>query len=654
MNSIRKSVSLVVLLSTTIAANAQLYTLSSPDKQITVTINNGDALNYAVKYKDKEVIASSPMGFEFKGEQNMGENLKVNNNPSVISGKEEWTPVVKNKHAHIVVPYNELKIYLQEKGGEMRRMDVTFRAMNDGIAFRYTLYGNGIIGNRSITKELTGYRVPEGSSIWIPQHYYYANGWHSSQEGNFEKTPVTDIEPDEHVGLPGLIKENDNTYLAISEADLKDYPAFYLGQGGNSGEGQQLLTTLLPPLPGEPNDGVKDRFSEEMNTSWRVVMIGDNPGKFIESEIIQSLNPPCAIAETSWIKPGMCAWDNWWSGDIKMEQPVIMQYIDFASQMGWPYMLIDWTWYGAFCAPEAVITRPAEQLDMPAIFRYAKEKNVKIWLWLRQEDINRNDQYKEAFKLFAEWGAVGVKIDFMDRDDQEMVNWYHKIIKATAENHLMLDFHGAYKPDGIERTYPHLLTREGVKGSENYKGDNAMSADHNVTLAFTRMLAGPMDYTPGGFLNVTQEEFKVQCPTLVSNTRAAELAKFVVYESPLTVFCDHPDHVLGQPRADFVSMVPTVWDDTKFLGGAPEDYVAIARKNGNKWYIGVLNNNKAKSVTLDLSFLGADTHTMTCWRDAKDANIHATHLDKKTVKLNPSKPLTVKLSNAGGFVAVIE
>ncbi len=208
----------------------------------------------------------------------------------------------------------------------------------------------------------------------------------------------------------------------------------------------------------------------------------------------------------------MSAWDNWWSGDVKMEMPVIKHYIDLASEMGWPYMLVDWQWYGKFNSPEADITKWAPQISMPEIIEYARSKNVRILVWLYSSDVNRNSAYKTAFPLYEKWGIAGIKIDFMDRDDQQMVNWYHDIIKCAAENHLMVDFHGAYKPDGIIRTWPNMITREGLMGNEYYKFSNKMSPEHNVKLAFTRMLAGQMDYTPGAFLNVTKEKFKQQTP----------------------------------------------------------------------------------------------------------------------------------------------
>ena len=650
---------LSVLTASLCTAVAQTYKIESPDKKITVEVKNSESLTYSVTFDGKVVVAESPMGFEFKGEPDMSGNFEVKNDAKVKSGVEAWTPVVRNKHAECSVPYNELALVLKEKSGQYRKMDLTFRVMNDGVAFRYGLYGVPVLGNREIMKELTGYNIPEESSLWIPDFAYEDEGksYKSSQEGVFIKTPVKDIKTEIHAGLPGLIEIDKENYLAVMEADLNNFPAFYLGRNSAPANGYQMLETKLTPIWGCDEPGPKARFAEKVQSSWRVVMVGHNPGKFIESEILRSLNPDCKIADTSWIKPGMCAWDHWWSAECKMEQDVIKQYIDLASHEGWPYMLIDWTWYGPYCVPEADILDVAPQLNMPEIISYAKSKNVDIWLWLRCEDANNNDQYKDAFPEYHKWGVKGVKIDFMDRDDQDMVNWYHRIIKACADNQLMLDLHGAYKPDGIERTYPNMLTREGVLGAENYKWGEKMTPEHNVTLAYTRLLTGQMDYTPGGFLNVTAKEFKGQSPTLVSNTRAAELSKFVIYESPYTVVCDHPDNIYNQVGEDFLQIVPTTWDDIKFIGGTIDTYVALAKKSGNSWFIGALNNSQGRTIALDLSFLPNGKYTIEYWADGKNANKKATDCVHKSIPFTVSaknKTLKVNLANAGGYVAVIK
>lgn len=648
-----------VLTASLCTAVAQTYKIESPDKKISVEVKNSESLTYSVTFDGKVVVGESPMGFQFRGEPDMSGNFEVKNDAKVKSGVEAWTPVVRNKHAECSVPYNELALVLKEKSGQYRKMDLTFRVMNDGVAFRYGLYGVPVLGNREIMKELTGYNIPEESSLWIPDFAYEDEGksYKSSQEGVFVKTPVKDIKTEIHAGLPGLIEIDKENYLAVMEADLNNFPAFYLGRNSEPANGYQMLETKLTPIWGCDETGPKARFAEKVQSSWRVVMVGHNPGKFIESEILRSLNPECKIADTSWIKPGMCAWDHWWSAECKMEQDVIKQYIDLASHEGWPYMLIDWTWYGPYCVPEADILDVAPQLNMPEIISYANSKNVDIWLWLRCEDANNNDQYKDAFPEYHKWGVKGVKIDFMDRDDQDMVNWYHRIIKACADNQLMLDLHGAYKPDGIERTYPNMLTREGVLGAENYKWGEKMTPEHNVTLAYTRLLTGQMDYTPGGFLNVTAKEFKGQSPTLVSNTRAAELSKFVIYESPYTVVCDHPDNIYNQVGEDFLQIVPTTWDDIKFIGGTIDTYVALAKKSGNSWFIGALNNSQARTIALDLSFLPNGKYTIEYWADGKNANKKATDCVHKEITFTVSdknKTLKVNLANAGGYVAVIK
>lgn len=629
---------------------AQTFQITSPDGKIRLQVNYEDQLSYSASFQGKTLISDSPLGFEFKNEKPMGTNLSLQNTPEVLAESESWTPVVKNKHDKVTLNWNEATLNFREKGGDCRQMDFCIRVYDNGIAFRYQLYGVRKIGNRHLTRELTSFSLPESSVAWVAK---YKRNYTSSQESEFVKTPLSKMPTDTVAGLPFLVEIDKQNYVAITEAYIDDYPGFYIGVADSKVEGRQMLTTKLSPLPGENEDGVKARFSQKMVTPWRVIMIGDNPGKFIESELIAGLNPPCAIEDTSWIKPGVAAWDHWWSGEVKMEMDVIKEYIDLASIQGWPYMVIDWQWYGRYNKADADITKPAPQLDMQEILEYARLKNVRCWLWLYCTDINKNDSYKEAFALYEKWGIAGVKIDFMDRDDQEMVNWYRKIVTTAAKHKLMVDFHGSYKPDGIERTYPNLLTREGVMGEEYSKFTDRIVPEHNVTLAFTRMLAGPMDYTPGGFLNVPLKEFKKQNPTLVANTRCAELSKFVIYESPFTVVSDHPKHILGQQGADFLKVVPTVWDDTRFLDGYPGEFIALAKRSNEQWFVGVMNNSTKRVIKLDTSFLPEGEYELEYWKDAKNADKKATELVNQKVRIVAGKPLTVKMVAGGGYVGIL-
>ncbi len=636
---------ILCLIGISLTCKSQELSVESPDKSIRFNIFNNSNLQYSVAFNDREIIGQSLMGFEFKDETAMNGNFEVTyqNETSV---NDTWKPVVASKHSEIRNNYNELHLALKEKSGEFREMDLFIRAFNDGVAFRFKLLRSKKPGNRMITKELTTFNIPGDPKSWVVEYGGYA----TSNEAEFYEHPLSYVTDTTIAGMPFLIEYPDSCWLAITEAQIENYAAFYIGNNGSRNQ----LTTKLVPLPGEHENGGKVRFNDEVFTPWRVLMIGDAPGTLIESEIIQNLNDPCVIEDPSWIKPGMSAWDHWWSGEVKMEMPVIKEYIDLASEMGWPYMLVDWQWYGKFNNPETDITKWAPQINMPEIISYAASKNVKILLWLYSADVNLNSAYKKAFPLYRKWGVAGIKIDFMDREDQEMVNWYHDIIKAAAENHLLLDFHGAYKPDGISRTYPNMITREGVMGNEYYKFSMKMSPEHNVKLAFTRMLAGPMDYTPGAFLNVTREQFKNQTPAVVWNTRAAELSKFVIYESPLTVVCDHPDNIVNQPGADFLKIVPTVWDNIKFLGGYPGDYAAIAKQSGTDWFIGVMNNRAGKTVEIRTDFLPQDgIYEIEMWSDAKKSNTDPKLITKSYKTLKKGEIIKIKMADNGGFAGVI-
>ena len=643
-----KTIKIYLLFAATITGvftQAQDFSVKSPDNNIVVNINNSEKLTYSVKFNGQTIVDQSSMGFEFKDEEPMTGNFTVVDQKNTRVN-ETWSPVVKSKHATVIDNYNELHLYLREKLAPMRQMELIVRTFNDGAAFQYKLLRAARIGERQIVRELTSFNIPGDPKAWIVEYGRYS----TSNEAEFFEHPLSYLNEKSIAGMPLLMEYNSKCWVAITEARIDNYAAFYIGTNGVTNQ----LATKLVPLPGEPEQGVKVRFSDEIYTPWRVLMIGDNPGALIESEIIQNLNDPCAIEDPSWIEPGISAWDHWWSGEVKMEMPVIKQYIDLASEMGWPYMLVDWQWYGKFNSPEADITKWAPQINIHDIIDYARSKNVKILLWLYSSDVNRNGAFKQAFPVYRKWGVAGIKIDFMDRDDQQMVNWYHDIIKSAAENHLLVDFHGAYKPDGIIRTYPNMITREGVMGNEYYKFSDKMSPEHNVKLAFTRMLAGQMDYTPGGFINVTKEQFRQQTPALVWNTRAAELSKFVIYESPLTVVCDHPDNILNKAGSDFLKIVPTVWDDIKFIGGYPADYVAIAKKSNDSWFLGVMNNSVGKSIEISLDFLPAGNHKAEMWADSKKSDKEPMDLKKSERSVKPGDKIKITLAGNGGFVAVIK
>lgn len=629
-------------------AVCQVYMLKSPDNKIEVTISVDTIITYAVRWKGKTIIYPSALGFEFKNEPAMGTGM-VTLSDTLYQVNETWQPVVRNKHARVLNHYSEQEIRLIESNGKRRKMDLFFRAYNDGVAFRYRLYPGEDIRDRAIIKEKTLFNIPGHTKAWVAKYSSYT----TAQESEFLPQLLDTLKQQSIAGLPLLIELDKQHYAAITEANINNYPGFYIGATEYKDEKYTGLGVKLSPLPGETEEGIKAYFSHSRLTPWRVIMLGKKPGDLICSEIIQNLNEPNAIKNPGWIKPGMSAWDHWWSGEVKMDMTTIKKYIDFAGQMGWPYMLIDWQWYGPFNTTTADITKPAPQLNMPEILQYARSKNVRCWLWLYSKDVNRNGNYKEAFALYEKWGIAGIKIDFMDRDDQQMVNWYREIIKVAAEHHLMVNFHGAFKPDGINRTYPNMITREGVLGEEYAKFSDRITPRHNVTLPFTRMLAGQMDYTPGGFLNVTKQQFKQQSPTLVMNTRCAELSKFVIYESPFTVFCEHPDNVIGQPGADFLKSLPTVWDNIQVPDGYPGEFIVVAKQHQQNWYIGAMTNETARTLTFPLDFLSPGNYEMEIWEDGKEADTDPRQLKKIKKQVGAGDRVTIKMAGGGGYVAIL-
>jgi alpha-glucosidase len=293
------------------------------------------------------------------------------------------------------------------------------------------------------------------------------------------------------------------------------------------------------------------------------------------------------------------------------------------------------------------LTQTSPDVDMPAILAYAKSKNVGIWLWAHWSDIDR--QVDECFPLFEKWGVAGVKIDFMNRDDQWMVNYYRRIVKKAAEHHLMIDYHGAYKPDGMRRTWPNLVTQEGVMGAEYNKWSGRITADHNVMLAFTRMLAGPMDYTPGGFNNVTREQFEPRMiKPEVMTTRAHALALYAVFESALQMVADYPEIYKGQKDFDFIKAAPAVWDETHVIGGRPGGYIAIARRHGREWFVGAITGVQPREIDLPMEFLGRGDFTADIYADAPDAEQNPKHTQIEQKRVNAATLLHVKLAPSGG------
>ncbi|MBN1481397.1 glycoside hydrolase family 97 protein [candidate division KSB1 bacterium] len=625
-------------------------TVSSPDGTVQVVFNlsEGGVAHYSVLYKDQVILSESPLALEFEQSGEWGSNLvaKVEQHRSI---DEEYELIVgKTKHA--VNRCNEMLVKLAETNGAGRQVHLVFRAYDDGAAFRYVFPQQRALKDFAIIAEKTEFRFPQNHACWaMPLGRFTSN-----YEKEFERTSIDDIAPDAIVGLPLTIEIENGPVLCLTEANLTDYAGMYL----NGAEQDNALVAALSPWPGED---VCVKASTPFVSPWRVLMIGDTAGDLIESNIILNLNEPLAIENLSWIKAGKVAWD-WWSGQVVddpaitsgMNNETMQHYIDFAAENGLEYMLIDAGWYGSHRDREADITQTIPEIDMPGLVTYANDKGVDILIWLNWRAVAK--QMDEAFVLYEQWGVKGVKIDYMDRDDQEMINFYHKAIKKAAEHHLTVDFHGAYKPTGIRRTWPNLMTREGILGLEYLKWSDRATPEHNVTIPFTRMVAGPMDYTPGGFRNVTPAEFQSQGKNpMVPTTRCHQLAMYVVFESPLQMLSDAPANYRGQDGLDFLRLVPATWENTRVLTGKIGDYVAIARQSGDQWFIGAMTDADARTLELPLDFLGEGEYKVTMWSDGPGADRVPTRVTRAQANVTGQDVvLQAVMAPGGGFVAVVK
>ena len=615
--------------------------LMSPDKHVEVHVNL-EPLTYSISMSGKPVIAPSTLGLELMDQEPVRRWALVQEERHTVD--RTWTPVW-GKTAEIRDYYTEVDLHLQEREGRQRRMDLILRAYPDGVALRYSLPRQPGLEHIIVTKELTSFHFVSDLTVWAGS----TDKYHHSFEHEYVKQRISAIAPGSHVILPMLAEVEPTLYAAVAEADLTDWAGMYLTPSGTT----TMTTDLSPRLDGK---GLV-KVDTPHQTPWRVIMLGSKPGDLIESNLIENLNPPSKIADTSWIKPGKMAWDHWWSGDVKMDNETNRRFISFASEMGFPYQLIDWQWYGAYDQPGAKITQPAPQIDMPGLLQFASSHHVREWIWLHSGDVNRAKEagtLDSAFATYEGWGIAGVKIDFMDSNDQGMVNWYEAIVSLAAKHHLMVDFHGAYEPTGLRVTWPNLLTREGVLGNEYNKFSARVTPLHKLTLPFTRMLAGPMDYTPGGFINRSPSEWKQTTPTQVMGSRAQELALFVVYWSPLTCVTDDPVNYKDQPGLEFLRVVPTVWDETKVLDGAVGEHIVIARRLGQKWFIGGMTGEKAYDYQLSLSFLPKGQFIAHIYADPEDSSASYEALAQSTQKVTAGDSLDLRMRVAGGVAIYLE
>lgn len=625
--------------------------LESPDGVIKVSITCDDRIYYDISYNDDVLLKDNSLQLELR-------NDVLGKNP-VLSGQkrkkvnEELKPVVPLKFSSVKNEYNEL--LLSFKGG----YSVEFRAYNDGVAYRFVTNKKGEVDVMN-----------ETFAINFPDNYLL----HLQQPGGFKtayEEPYTHVESkewkqsDKMSVLPVLIDTRKQYKILISESDLSDYPCMFLR--GNDKNG---LTSAFPKQPlefGEDGDRslklVKEadyiaKTTGKRSFPWRYFVISEEDRQLVENTMTYKLATKNQLADVSWIKPGQVSWE-WWNDaspygpDVNFVSGYNLDtykyYIDFAAKFGISYILMDEGWAASTYDPFT----PNPKVDVHELIRYGKEKNVGIVLWLTWLSVENNF---DLFKTFHEWGVKGVKIDFMDRSDQWMVNYYERVAKEAAKYNLFVDFHGSFKPAGLEYKYPNVLSYEGVRGMEQMGG---CYPDNSIYYPFMRNAVGPMDYTPGAMISMQPEVYSARRPNSGSiGTRAYQMALFVIFESGLQMLADNPTmYYRNEDCTRFMTSVPVTWDETRAIESKVGEYVIVAKRKGNKWYIGGMTNNKEKERTFELSldFLTKDkSYKMTSFEDGINAGRQAMDYRMKEAAVSSGDKIKIKMARNGGFAAIIE
>jgi alpha-glucosidase len=630
------------------ARAASRFNVVSPDKRFEIIVDTDGHVRYSVLLGGKALLQDSTLSL--KVDQTM-----LGLGPVVASAKQrsvdqQIQPPVRQKFATIRERYNELR--LEMAGGYA----LVFRAYNEGAAYRFETS----LGDREVKvySEEAGFNFTGDYDVYYPKE----DSFFSHNERRFIHVPIKSITPGMIASLPAVVDAQDGIKIAICESDLEDYPGMWLrGSGSNS------LSATFPPYPLKQElnrdrdyrvTTGADYIAETRGTRkfpWRLFGIAERDGDLLTNQLVYLLATPSLVADTSWIKPGKVAWD-WWNAnniygvDFKagINTQTYKYYIDFASKYGIEYIILDEGWYEL-----GNLLQVVPEMNIEELVAYGKQRKVGIILWAVWKTLD--DQFEPALNQFEKWGVKGIKVDFMQRDDQLVINFYHRLCREAANRKLLVDFHGGIRPAIMTRTWPNLISTEGVQGMEHLKWSDASDPEHNVTIPFVRMFMGPMDYTPGAMLNASKASFAhiFQRP-MSMGTRCHQMAMYVVYESPLQMLADSPSNYLREPEAmEFLGPVPTVWDETRVLDGRIGEYVLVARRNGREWYVGAMTNWTPRELEIDFSFLPEGSFRMEAYQDGVNASRYSSDYKQVKTQISKSAKLKVRLAEGGGWAARI-
>jgi len=626
----------------------------SPDEKIRVTVKIDREVTFGVKYLDRPVVTVSNASMEFR---DMDNSIKA---PSLKTRSVDQVqePLIREKRAVIADRFNELTV----SSGSGRGLII--RVYNDGFAYRFftRFKADSVI----VVRETGSIVFSPGDSLYLPlircRDEKDVDCFHTSFEEDYVHLSPENASPGQLSYLPLYARTASGFSLAVTESDLHDYPGMFVGGGEKS---THSLVFQFPEFPlrvevrGEVfrQELVTERSdyiactSGERDYPWRVFIIGEKDRDLVNSDMVYRLASPCRIKDTDWIKPGKIT-DEWiinsiiYGVDFKsgINTPTYKYYVDFAHRFGFQYIFIDagWSDVGDFSK-----LNPA--VDIPGIVKYAREKQVGVWLWTSALTLKNNPDF---LPRFVQWGIKGIMVDFMDREDQQMIRFQEKTVRETAENKLMLLFHGASKPSGLRKAYPNLISREGVMGHEFNKWTDRVTPEHDLIIPFTRMIAGPMDYEGGGMINAQKDAFRIVDPApMTQGTRIHQLAMYVVYESPLQYMAGNISDYLKEPGyAEFLGRIPVEWDETLFLDGKISDYILVARRKGNDWWLGAMTDWTPRTLEADLSFLGEGQFEVEIYKDGINADRYAADFATEKKTLTSKDKIKIQMAPGGGYV----
>ena len=651
-------ITLAILFSSVSIWAQKEYKVTSPDGKLNVTVQVSKNITYSLTHESTNILSASPVSMTLESGEVLGKSPKGIKARQSSVNRTVASPFYKK--SQVTENYNELTLTFNGNYG------LIFRAYNAGMAYRFTTNRKDslTIINEEFTLNFTKdfqtvapYATPEGS---------FEAQMNTSFEGPCTHESISGLNPKKLIYLPMLVVLDEGKKLCITEADLYGFPGAWL-----NGAGSQSLRVVHAGYPKktEPRGSsyfVLERENYIAKTTgtrvfpWRLLIVAENDAGLINSDMVYSIAEPCRIVDPSWIKPGKAIWD-WWHGtaltgvDFRsgMNTETFKYYVDFAAKYGLDYVLVDAGWT---VDPDNILAGTKQGMDIAELVRYGNSKNVGILLWMSYRAFHHD--MDNVSRHFAEMGVKGFKIDFQDRDDQQIEDYIYKAAETCAKYRLLIDFHGIHKPTGLQRTLPNVINYEGVMGLEWVKFGDLQTLDmvtNDVTIPFTRMVAGPFDYTPGAMLNATKQNFRVvNSEPMSQGTRCHQLAAYIVFNAPLAMISDRPsNYEKEQECINFMAKIPTVWEETVPLENKVSEYVSIARKKGNESYIGGMTNWTERELTLDLSFLGDGNYKAELFTDGVNANRIASDYKKAVISVPANRKLTVKMAQGGGFAARI-